>query len=289
MDATFSLYRQNFALFAGVVALLAVPQTIVNMALAALITQPALSQTTFMQPGGAQNALGLYAGTSGVEVLLGIVFGMLVTGALAQVISQRFLGLPTSVVRAYTSVGPGPFLRLILALVVGTAIGIFGMFLLFLGIALGTALLAQIATAAGVLFAIGSGLAAAVLIFWVPVHFIFVPQVIVLERSGTFNAFRRSWQLVSGYFWRVLGLTLLALILVGIISGILGGFARVLSLGQPVAAAGLGGVLGILVQPVEWAAFTLLYYDQRIRKEGFDLEFAARRNMQEAWPPSYSQ
>ena len=37
----------------------------------------------------------------------------------------------------------------------------------------------------------------------------------------------------------------------------------------------------IVWAPVEWLAFTVLYYDLRVRKEAFDLQLAA-----EALPPS---
>jgi hypothetical protein len=35
--------------------------------------------------------------------------------------------------------------------------------------------------------------------------------------------------------------------------------------------AGLGSVLGVLWQPINVAAIVLLYYDLRVRKEGYDL------------------
>lgn len=289
IDATFVLYRRNFALFAGVVALLAIPETILSMALAAVITAPAATGTNITSMLQFENTYAAYGATAGIRGLMGIVFGTLITGALAEVISQRFLGRPSGVLEAYRSVGVGPFLRLLLALVVGTLAATIGFGIIIGAITLGTVLLSQVSSAAAVLFGLGAGLGFTALLVWVPIHFLFVPQVIVLERTGTLRAFRRSWELVAGSVGRVLGLFLLAVILVGIITGILGGFSQVLALGYPVIATGIGGVLGILVQPIEWAAFTLLYYDQRIRKEGFDLEFAVRHAPGQPWPPtSYS-
>jgi hypothetical protein len=34
----------------------------------------------------------------------------------------------------------------------------------------------------------------------------------------------------------------------------------------------LGGIVGILVAPLQYITLTVLYYDLRIRKEGFDLQ-----------------
>lgn len=282
VDATFSLYRRNFVLFAGVVAVLALPETAINVLVRALTPQPA-ARGTFTNFTDAVNAFGPVAAGSGVSSVLSFLFGTFITAALAKAISQRILGRQIGIVEAYTSIGPGPFLRLLAAVIV-TGIGA------FVALGVGVALIALAAIAINVassglaiLFAVVAGIAEAVVAVWVALHFVFLPQTIVLEGDRLYRAYRRSWYLVSGYWWRVLGLYLLVSVLVAVISGLIGAFATALSLGQPLIGTALGGALGILVQPIQLSALTLLYYDQRIRKEGFDLEHAVKT---EGWQPA---
>jgi uncharacterized membrane protein len=126
--------------------------------------------------------------------------------------------------------------------------------------------------------------------FWIT--YVFVGQVVVLEKMGVGDALQRSQRLVNGHRWRVFGV----LILIGIANAVV----------QMALGVGLGVVLppqevipvqnGVRVEinPVnhivdtlvtQLAAIlfstyiavctTLLYLDLRIRKEGFDLELAA--------------
>ena len=101
--------------------------------------------------------------------------------------------------------------------------------------------------------------------------------VVVVERTGPVTALRRSFRLVRGGFWRVLGTLLLA----GIISGIVAQIAAF-----PFAIPGdifgdwlgvifttAGSVLAAIVTtPLSANAQTLLYYDGRVRAEGYDLQ-----------------
>jgi hypothetical protein len=87
-----------------------------------------------------------------------------------------------------------------------------------------TVLLVQIAPALGALFAVVASIAAVVALVIAFIRFAFVPQVLVLERTRVFQAFRRSWTLVYGSTWRVLGYLLLLSLIVAITRGILGGW-----------------------------------------------------------------
>jgi hypothetical protein len=275
IDVTFTLYRENFALFAGVVAVLAIPQTILNMIFVALTPEPAgitastgrtVTVTTF-------GAMGTHAAGSGV---LGVIFTVLITGALAQAVAARYLDRPETIGGAYSETGVGTFVRLFLALlvaaVVGTvAVGLIVLLFVVAAVVAGSlaplfVIIGVLASIAGLLFALYAG-----------VHLYLVPQVIVLERRGIIAAFRRSWYLVHGYFWHCFGLVILVGLMVGILSSIIGGLVGLVSLGSIILATGLSGILGILLQPISLGAVTLLYFDQRVRKEGFDLEYAAQR------------
>lgn len=273
IDATVTLYRNNFVLFAGVVAVLAIPQTILSMIFVSLlpttstINGAATTFTTAAQTYSVAASRGTGTG------LVGAVFTVFIMGALAQACAARYLGRSETVVGAYTDTGVGAFARLLLALLLGVVAVV-----VFVG---AVALLTVLAVTVGggsvplILLAILLGVLGLVLGSYVTPHLYLVPQVIVLEGRGIVASVRRSWFLVHGSYWHVVGLVFLVELMVGIVSGIIGGVVTLLTLGHPVVATGATGVLGILLQPVSLGAFTLLYFDQRIRREGFDLEYAA--------------
>ena len=77
---------------------------------------------------------------------------------------------------------------------------------------------------------------------------------------GRRGALSRSSALVKGNWWRVLGIVLVLGIMAGIISGILG-IIRI-----------VGSAIGaILSMPITIVGATLLYYDLRLKKEGYNL------------------
>jgi hypothetical protein len=104
--------------------------------------------------------------------------------------------------------------------------------------------------------------------------------VTVLEspRSAT-AAMGRSWELTKGFRGKVLLTTLCAFLLllvpsfaVEAIWGLLGSFA-----GDTGGVAQLvtSSLLSMLIYPFFYVVLTVLYYDLRVRKEGFDLEVLA--------------
>lgn len=276
IDATVTLYRENFALFAGVVAVLAIPQTLLSMVYVAL-----LPPFTVTSSGGTIDASNLagqaYASTaahSGGTGLIGAIFTVFITGALAHAVAARYLGRPETIPGAYTETGIQPFVRLFLALLLGIAALI--VFMIAVGVVIVLAVIGGAsATPVAVLLGILIGVLSLVAICYVLPHLYLVPQVIVLERRGVIDSFRRSWFLTHGYYWHVVGLVLLLSLMVGIVSGIISGVVTALTLSNPVLSTGLNGVVSILLQPVSLGAVTILYFDQRVRKEAFDLEYAA--------------
>lgn len=116
-----------------------------------------------------------------------------------------------------------------------------------------------------------------------------VPALLV-EGLAPSRAVGRSWSLVEGRWWRTLGIFLVVLLLTWVASAILGatggaviGLVPGLTDDQRGALIVVTGSLaGALVLPVNYIAITLMYYDLRVRREGFDLD----RLAQQAQPPS---
>ena len=109
------------------------------------------------------------------------------------------------------------------------------------------------------------------------VKFAFTSSAVVLEGLGPVDAMKRSWSLSKGSFWRILGRIWLIGIVTGLISAVLGGIVGAIlgvgaaaadSVGMLVAfSAFLSALLSAVVIPVQSSFYTLMYLDERMRKE----------------------
>ena len=129
----------------------------------------------------------------------------------------------------------------------------------------------------------------------------FYAQAVLIEETSVTNALRRSSELVKGTWWRVCGILLAIFVLAFMIQTILQ-FSLLFGFGLTQAISGEEGLLKMfqrlfvpelttweglanyiiqsfinyvvtsLMLPVGIIGSTLLYFDQRIRKEGFDIE-----------------
>ena len=112
--------------------------------------------------------------------------------------------------------------------------------------------------------------------------YVCVAPAIVIEGLGPLKGMGRSWQLNRPRMWRVMGIAIVSGLMVTIIGNV---FATPLQL--VALAVGLrwgwilwfvGGVIASLVTlSLNSIIATLLYFDGRIRQEGFDLQVMARR------------
>jgi hypothetical protein len=116
-----------------------------------------------------------------------------------------------------------------------------------------------------------------------------VPPVVVLEKQGAIDSVQRAWSLARRRFWPVIGyifvLGLFSLIVVNgpaaIVNLILAGVFQ--SFGNPPAQLVLTSIIQglvalifvLLYYPLQMTAFTLIYFDLRVRTEGFDLALLA--------------
>lgn len=102
---------------------------------------------------------------------------------------------------------------------------------------------------------------------------------LVLEQPLTATgAMGRSWELSRGFRGKALLTLLVTALLLSIptlIIGVLAGIATLLGVSAQVLVQALAGLLQIFVYPFMYVALTVLYYDLRVRKEGFDLELLA--------------
>lgn len=128
------------------------------------------------------------------------------------------------------------------------------------------------------------GLVACIVGVLVPMTFLSIAMpVLLVEGLGVTDAMGRSWRLVRGTAWRVLGIVLLSALLA---------FAFQAALSAPIAVIFfvdvstaveqiINGVVSmistVLVVPFSAALTMALYVDLRVRKEGFDLVLWSQR------------
>ena len=238
LDRTFRLYRSNFVRFLAIVAIVEVP-----IGLTAMLWQAVLHEEII-----APRTTGWL-----VLVFLGLVGRNLSHGALIKSVSESYLGKEATVGESYRFVLPK----------------------------LGTLIWATILV--GVIGAAGLGL------FIVPgvvllVMLSMTTPAIVLEKLKATKAMRRSMALVKGNMGKVF-LIVLVTVSIDMIVGyafrsggrLLAGAVAGSDLTMTVVIVGAFSIAGeALPLPISATAAILLYYDLRIRKEGFDLEMLAQ-------------
>jgi len=172
----------------------------------------------------------------------GFAISPIVSGAVAWAAAELYLGRDPGVGQTYSHVGRR------------------------LGAVVAVALLTGLAIMLGFILLIVPGLILMARLFAATV-------AVVIEDRGATDAIRRSADLVKGTTGRVLGYLIVMGILVAIATGILG------AIGSAVGDAGnlaLQVIASVLFMPLSAVFGVLLYFDLRIRKEGFDLEVMAR-------------
>ena len=288
LDATFTLYRRNFALIASISAVVQIPYALLTWLLfeitgvAAFVRSPFAGFTSqTITPAQAQalvnSELGILAVSAALVLLSLLIVVPLGEAATTRAVSDRYLDRPSSLLSAYRAAWSriGALVTMILILVgayVGSIAAVVALAILFAAVGEG-GLEAVIAVVAAIV------LIPAVIVVYVRTA-IAVPAI-VLERVSGWRGLQRSWQLVSGRFWPTFGRLLLLALISSIISSVVAAVFELPGAAiapnnsfvfQQVASA----IAAVFVGPITYIGVTLLYYDTRIRKEGFDIEMLAR-------------
>jgi hypothetical protein len=311
-DAAFRLYRTHFLTFIGIVALLQVPMAILQFMVQFMLGGAAMSDVLRFSarppvPAPGQNPFAAFPFASfatfyliilGLSLFQYLIIRNLVTGALANAISRSYHGQPTTILGAY-SFGARRYIAMILASLVPVAVGsvLFGLIAACtVGVLATMGVRPSEPPNTGLIVVAVLGLFAVALLVIVASIFVYTrllvtPQAIVLEDQGALAGIGRSWRLTGGAFWRAVAILLLMGILTYFISALP---ALIVNLSLTLASRGsvdsfmlnqalttLVAQIGVIVAlPLQLAVYTLLYYDLRVRKEGYDIEMMARQAAQ---------
>lgn len=206
----------------------------------------------------------------------------LITALLAPVVSSAVLGQSSTLSSTLRALRPlwGRMLGLTLVLLLGSLAA--GVLPVLPGILADSPALIALGVPVGV-----------VLLAWFYVVFLLAPPALMLERGSVSHALKRSAKLVKGSWWRVCGISLLTALITKVTAAIIvmpfaitamflapGGLQAFMdgSATQStifLVIAAIGSVIGAAVtMPMQTGVTSLLYIDQRIRREALDLELA---------------
>jgi hypothetical protein len=133
------------------------------------------------------------------------------------------------------------------------------------------------------------------LFFFVVARVVYVPQVMLVEGKGVFDAIGRSFSLARGNVRRFMAMTLFTtfgtisavmilaflISIVAALSGITPRNSAEMPAWYAIAYSILGPLSSILLTPVWMLGLSLLYVDERVRHEGYDIELMAARQLGE--------
>jgi len=270
LDQAIRLYRRNFFSFIGILAVVQIPLGLVQFGLALVQLQANPLLTGAPRNFDNTDFTPAYWISAGGTVLTAFITFLLVQGvataAMTRAVADNYLGTPTGFTAAYRRVGGG-WLPLLGTLLLAGLVAIL-LFIWFLVPCVG--------------WATGMGLLA----FYGAVIMPMLAPIVVLESKSGFRALRRAWDLARRRFWPVVGFVVLILlfnlIVVSgpnvLISTVIQGLV-LRSAGNRAALLGTGVILqaltslvfSLLFVPLQLIAFTLLYFDLRVRTEGLDL------------------
>ncbi len=267
LDQAIRLYRRNFLTFIGIVAMVYVPLMILQIASTTLMA----SSLNTLSSSSPEELFTNYAYWGGMLSTLVVAFLQFIfvqgiaTGALTRAVADNYLGKTTSILGAYRGIGKSwlPLLGALLFVGLLTIVFVFWWIVPCIGWITGLGMLVVLLTTISPM----------------------VAPVVVLEGQGVINSVRRAWNLVRRRFWPVLGyvfvLYLFSMLIVSgptaIINAVLLGAFQAFD--DPTSGLVIRTVIQSLVQlisiliyyPLQMAAFTLIYFDLRVRTEGFDI------------------
>lgn len=243
LDLGIKIYRRRFGALVRAVAVVVVPVSVVT----AVVSISASVSDTEEVDGGD---IGAFFVANLVTGLLGLLASLLATAASFEIVSADYLGEERTWQESLRKAGERFWSLVWLSFLFGIVVGL-GLMLCLLP---------------GIYFAIVFSVSVPVLLF---------------EGVRGKAALGRSKRLLAGRFWPTLAVLLVGYLLVMVLTSALQGLVLAAASGNETVDVVGGGIIGAvsscLTTPFIAALLAVLYFDARVRKEGFDLELLARQ------------
>ncbi|MDT7540658.1 MAG: hypothetical protein QOE33_562 [Acidobacteriota bacterium] len=300
IDRTIRLYRRHFTTLIRAAA-----PPVVASALGGVMFTVGWREVSLASGGWT---LALYIALVSAGFLLSWIGNFLLLlvmgGASRNLVLHLLWGEPVAARSIYQSVRArfwGLVLALLILLFFAAVVGVPLMFvwLMLVGLGAGGALAATGGSAFGVVLAVVLSLAFSLAIlfayFFIMGRVAYVPQVMLVEGRGVGEAIGRSIQLARGNVRRLTAMFLFtsfatyAVVMLLVVPLGWYGYLRGISpfqmneaelpLWYAIGRQVLGQVAVILLAPVWMLGLSLLYVDERVRHEGYDIELLARQRL----------
>lgn len=306
LDRTAQMYRARFLVFLGIAA---IPAGAMFVLAAGMIGLAGWIGPKVSQGMTAANA-GAWAGIIVLGLLLvPVTIGSTALGeaAMTDAAARSFLGYSISIRKSYKTAWRRGWRWVGILLLQGLAIFVTPM--VVFGVLVGVLVAAHVsgyqANDSSPVF--GGLVFLAFVVFgsfavWMLLRLCLAFAASVVEQAGAFSALKRSNKLSAGTRGRILVLYILGLLLNQIIAWMvifpalilvamipaLQGHAHAHAVGTFMTFATYGAMFAVraLTKPVFGIGLTLFYFDQRIRKEGFDIEWMMQQAGMVAISPS---
>jgi hypothetical protein len=287
LDRTFQLYREHFALFLGIAAvstLLELVWSACQLGLTSLLSRYHIGPT--------QQVI------TTVTAIAGWAFGFacaaLATAAINRAVLAIYEGRPAGITSAYGAVR-GRWLTCVWVNILAFFIAWSPIIVVALG-AVMAVIIARgaktLSVANGVTFVYGfAGIAAFVavpLCVWLSLRYSLAIPACIQEGLGAISSLKRSVQLSRESRGRIFLLLLVvgAAWMIVLMAFMIPGFALLaknsghMALGTTIYTLGVSFLCNTLMKPAYGIGLTLFYYDERIRKEGYDVEWMLEHSTQ---------
>lgn len=252
IDVSFRLYRKHFATFIALAAVGVLPGQVLSLLITLSVLPERRVFTNFQGDDVVvfESQTGAWATIAALLVTFGIGFIVQAISAAAttKAVADGYVGDQTP------SFGDS-----------------LGAVTARLGAVVATSLLYTLGLIGGFILCILPGI-------FLSVAWVATTPALMIERLSPTGSLRRSFELVRGRWWPALGLQVLLAIITGILSAIITLPITTIVLSDGVQTAGDAFVQAIvqtiavlLFAPLSAVAAVVLYFDLRVRKEGFDL------------------
>jgi hypothetical protein len=241
LSAAFNIYKANASQLILIVAVVVVPLSLVSALFSGVVFAPDKVRVT--NAGGvvvfdyAGRGLGVALLAGAIGALIAVLISAVLQAAILRAAAQATIGDAVDVEASYRYGLKRLWSVILVSILVGLVVAV-GFILLVIP---------------GIIFLVFLSVS--------------IPVLIVEGRRGT-EAMGRSWNLVKGNFWHAFGVIVVAALIVGIISGIIG------AIGGDNWFVGwiFQAIAQIITAPFSAIVSVLLYLDLRARREALTAE-----------------
>jgi hypothetical protein len=241
LSAAFNIYKANASQLILIVAVVVVPLSLISAVFSGVVFAPDKVRVT--NTGGqvvfdyTGRGLGVALLAGAIAALIAVLISAVLQAAILRAAAQATIGDPVDVEASYRYGLKRLWSVILVSILVGLVVAV-GFILLVIP---------------GIIFLVFLSVS--------------IPVLIVEGRRGT-EAMGRSWNLVKGNFWHAFGVIVVAALIVGIISGIIGAIG-----GHNWAVRWIfTAIAQILTVPFASLVSVLLYLDLRARSESLSAD-----------------